>query len=95
MLLPAFCLARLAVVEKRYLPGVFLLAAIGVSVPSVKDLWGGNFSAVALWWGCVTWSAAALLVGSALSLVTCRAAVPRTGFKVADRTVTSALQKAA
>jgi Glycosyltransferase family 87 len=95
MLLPAFCLARLAVVEKRYMPGVFLLAAIGVSVPSVKDLWGGNFSAVALWWGCVTWSAAALLVGSAWSLVTCRAAVPRTGFKVADRTVTSALQKAA
>jgi hypothetical protein len=95
MVLPAFCLARLAIVEKRYMAGVFLLTAIGVSVPSVKDIWGGDFSAVALWWGCVTWSAAALLLGCAWALVTCRGANLTTGSKVIDGVAKIAVRRAA
>lgn len=72
LLLPGFCLARLAVAERRYVVGGLLLAAIAVAVPSIKDLVGGQFASVALWWGAVTASTLLLLAGCAYALAVCR-----------------------
>src|SRR2546423_2450219 len=72
LLLPGFCLARLAVVERRYVIGALLLAAIVVAVPSIKDIVGGQFASVALWWGSVTASTLLLLAGCAYALAVYR-----------------------
>src|SRR5262245_42184489 len=80
LLLPGFCLARLALAERRAVVGILLLAAVAVAIPSIKDLVGGNFASVALWWGRVTASTLVLLAGCGYALAAYRpqpiAAVP-------------------
>ena len=60
-ILPAFCLARLAVQRRQWAPALLLLAAIAVRATVIKWLWGESFSSLCLWLGSVTWSAALLL----------------------------------
>jgi hypothetical protein len=72
LLLPGFCLARLAIAEKRLISGVFVGAAVVAGFLSIKDVWGGNFAALALWWGSVSASALLLLLGCAHGLLICR-----------------------
>src|SRR5262249_38066370 len=71
LLLPGFCLARLAIGERRLVLGAFVVAAAAVGALSIRDLWGNDLSAAALWWGSVTWSTLLLLFGCAYALVAC------------------------
>jgi hypothetical protein len=65
MLLPAFALARVAVVERNRVLGLVLGAAIAIGAVGIKGLLGVDSATVALWWGNVTGSALALLLGCA------------------------------
>ncbi len=74
LLLPGFCLARLAFQEKRRWLGLVVFLAVAAGMVSIKDLWGNSFATWALWWGSVTWSTLALLWGCVLGLVVRRPA---------------------
>ena len=67
--LPAFCLAHLAVVHRRWPPALLVLAAIAARSTVVKWLWGEQFSDLCMWWGNVTWSEFFLLLGCAWVLL--------------------------
>jgi hypothetical protein len=72
MILPAFCLARIAVQRGQRTPGILLLAAIAVRATVINGLWGERFSSTCLWLGSMTASAVFLLTGCAYVLVTNR-----------------------
>lgn len=72
LLLPAFCLARLAVVHGHRLSYAILTAAVVAAIVSTRGLVGVQISSYMLWCGMVTWSALFLLLGCLLAL----AAVP-------------------
>src|SRR5262249_51525948 len=73
LLLPGFCLARLAVAGRRPVAGVLLLAAVAAGAASIKDVVGTGFAAAALWWGSVTISTLLALAGCVYGLVSARA----------------------
>jgi hypothetical protein len=72
LVLPAFCLARMATVNGQRTPGILLLAAIAVRATVINGLWGERFSTLCLWMGSVTGSAVLLLAGCAYVLVASR-----------------------
>jgi hypothetical protein len=74
IVLPAFCLGRLAVQQRRWAPGLLLLASLVARATVVKWLWGEQLSTLCLWLGSVTWSAAFLLAGCAYVLLRSRSA---------------------
>jgi hypothetical protein len=83
LLLPAFCLARLAVRQRRRTAAVLLFAAVAVRALEMKWLWGERFSTMSLWLGNVTCSALFLLLGCAWVLVTRpRSVAARQGFRL-------------
>jgi hypothetical protein len=69
LLLPAFCVARLALQRRDRLLWPLLLGAIALGILSNKDLWGSTIYTLALWYGSVTWSAVLLLLGCVYALI--------------------------
>jgi len=63
LLLPAFCLARLALTRPSHRLGLCLAAAIAAGTAGIKGLWGGEAAALALWCGNVMWSTIFLFAG--------------------------------
>jgi hypothetical protein len=63
VLLPGFCLARSAIDLGGRAPALLLAAAMGASVLGIRDIWGADAAALALWHGTVTWSALLLWAG--------------------------------
>ncbi|HEV3203747.1 MAG TPA: glycosyltransferase family 87 protein [Gemmataceae bacterium] len=63
VLLPAFCLARLALTQPNHKLGLLLGAAIAFGTAGIKGLWGGEAAAAALWCGNVMWSTLFLFAG--------------------------------
>jgi hypothetical protein len=76
LLVPGFCLARAALDEVRrgkktgrlYLACALLAVAVGLGGLANKDLLGGRWYTLALWYGSATWQALALLAGCLLFL---------------------------
>ena len=69
VLLPAFCLARLAVGRRDRWLALVLAGAIVLGSLATKGLCGGDAAALALWFGNVMWMALFLLAGCAHALV--------------------------
>jgi hypothetical protein len=65
MLLPSFCLARLAVRQGHWLLWTLLLVAITASLSSLEGVLGKTFGFYSLWSGSLTWSVLLLLIGCA------------------------------
>jgi len=68
MILPGFCLARLAVRTKDATLWALLLISILTGILSNEFLWGERVSSLALWYGSVTWSAFFLMLGCGYGL---------------------------
>jgi hypothetical protein len=68
MLLPGFCLARLALERKQSCLWPFLIGSLALNVLSTQGLVGSRLASVSLWYGLVTGSAFTLLAGCALAL---------------------------
>jgi hypothetical protein len=68
LLLPAWCLARLALVHRRRWAGFLVAAATLLGAVAMRDVCGFQLSVTALWWGSVMGSAAVLAVGCAIAL---------------------------
>jgi hypothetical protein len=66
LILPGFCLARLAIVERNR----SAIIVLGLSVPLILSgrLLTGKPGLYALWWGSVTWHAMLMLAGCLLAL---------------------------
>jgi hypothetical protein len=69
MILPGFCLARLAVRTKNVGFWTLLLLSILAGFSSNEFLWGERISSLALWYGSVTLNAFFLLLGCGYGLV--------------------------
>jgi hypothetical protein len=75
LLLPAFCLTRLALAEKRpFLVAVILLASL-LNLSTMKGVVGGAWADGSLWLGVVTWQTILLLAGCCYGLIACRPAL--------------------
>jgi hypothetical protein len=74
LLLPGFCLARLAIAGRHRGLGVLVAAAILAGAVGVRGLAGSDPSSLALWCGNVTWSTLILLVGCGYALLQQRSA---------------------
>lgn len=72
LLLPAFCLARLAVTERGRAQQLFLALSLLAGLLSTRGLVGVQFSSFMLWCGAVTWAAMFLLAGCFVELWTRR-----------------------
>jgi hypothetical protein len=68
LLLPAFCLARAAVVHRARIAGTLLACAILAAGLTMKDLATANLASLAMWFGGVSWAAIFLLAGCAFLL---------------------------
>ncbi len=80
VILPAFCLARIAAVYRdRTATAALVVAAAGAIVVN-KDLVGGTFYTAALWGGAATWSLLALWVGCVIALARGRTGAPTGEF---------------
>ncbi len=73
LLLPAFCVARLAVQRGDRWQSVFLAAALLAGALSTRGLVGTSFASLMLWHGAVMWVAVCLLLGCYAALVRSRA----------------------
>jgi hypothetical protein len=69
LVLPGFCLARLAVRQGGRLPWALLVLAALCSLLPHKGLLGERGYTVALWYGGVMWNAVLLFAGCAVGLV--------------------------
>lgn len=69
LVLPGFCLARLAVERKSRVLGALVLAAAAAGLITNKDLCGQTIYNYALWYGSVTWNAVLLLMGCGYALL--------------------------
>ncbi len=76
VLLPAFCLGRLAMARRDWLLGVALVGAIVLGSVVMKGLLGGDAAALALWFGNVMGSALFLLAGCGYALCLKRCPTP-------------------
>ena len=63
LVLPGFCLARLAVDRSYLAAGVAVAVAAAAALLSNKDLLGAGLYTIMLWHGTVMWDATALLAG--------------------------------
>jgi hypothetical protein len=63
LLLPGFCLARLALTERNRRLGALLIGAVLAGASGIKGILGSDAASVALWWGNVTGSTLLLLAG--------------------------------
>jgi hypothetical protein len=74
LLLPGFCLARLAVIGRERIAGIAVAGSIGAGLVGTNGLFGDGASTLALWYGNVTWSALFLFAGCAYALASRRVA---------------------
>jgi hypothetical protein len=63
LILPGFCLARLAVTHSHRAASWAVGLAAAAALLSNKNLLGANLYTILLWHGCVTWDATALFAG--------------------------------
>src|SRR5262249_40666945 len=68
LLLPAFCVARLAVAQRDRLLGAVMLLAILTGGAAMRDLVGVRLASYALWSGAITGSTLLLLFGCGYAL---------------------------
>src|SRR5262249_16383659 len=85
LLLPAYCLARAALLERDGLAGWSLAVALTCSVVSNRILMGETIGLRGQEWGLITWCGLALLIGAAARLlraVRCRENCPGSTVEV-------------
>lgn len=68
LVVPGFCIARLAVMQRDRVLALLLSAAIVAGLLSNQDLWGKTIYSLVIWYGSVTWNAVFLFVACLYAL---------------------------
>jgi hypothetical protein len=68
LLVPGFCLARVAMTSRSRALGAIVLGSVFLAVVSNKDPLGERLYTLSLWYGVVTWQTMLLLTGCLIAV---------------------------